>query len=123
MGDTVPTRKVTVAEDLLPAPAYQRYKIRLSNWFMNVTDTISVFSRRENREIIQNISHKQISEWVDLPLPVISDTFELRKKGTTTALISIPTISPAGMRMYTILTRGKTGVTGKTPGATIITNR
>ena len=123
MGDTVPTRKVTVVEDLLPAPAYQRYKIRLSNWLMNVTDTISVFSRRENREIIQNISHKQISEWVDLPLPVISDTFELRKKGTTAAMITIPTISPAGMRMYTILTRGKTGVTGKIPAATIITNR
>jgi hypothetical protein len=95
----------------------------MANWLMNLGDTISVFSRRENREIIQNISHKQISDWIELPLPVISDTIELRKKGTTTAYISIQGFVPAGMRMYTILTRGKTGLTGKLPAGTIITNR
>jgi len=123
MGDTVPTLKVTVVEDQLPTPAYQKYKIRMANWLMNLGDTINVYSRREGREIIQNISHKQISDWIELPLPVISDTIELRKKGTVAAYISIPTFAPAGMRMYTILSRGKTGLTGKLPAATIIPNR
>jgi len=90
---------------------------------MNLGDTINVYSRREGREIIQNITHKQISDWIELPLPVISDTIELRKKGTTAAYISVLTFSPAGMRMYTILSRGKTGLTGKLPTASIITNR
>jgi len=123
MGDTLPTLKVNVVEDQLPTPAYQKYKIRMANWLMNLGDTINVFSRRENREIIQNISHKQISDWIELPLPIISDTIELRKKGTTAPYISIPTFVPAGMRMYTILSRGKTGLTNKLPAATIIINR
>ncbi len=95
----------------------------MANWLMNLGDTINVYSRREGREIIQNISHKQISDWIELPLPIISDTIELRKKGTTAAYISVLGFAPAGMRMYTILSRGKTGLTGKTPIASIITNR
>ncbi len=123
MGDTVPTRKVTVVEDQLPTPAYQKYKIRMANWLMNMGDTINVYSRREGREIIQNISHKQISDWVELPIPVTSDTFDLRKKGTTAVYLSVPGVAPAGMRMYTIYSRGKTALTGKVPAASIVTNR
>lgn len=127
-GDTLANVRVTVREDVLAAPEYQKYKVRLANWVMNPGDTLTVYSRREKAEIIQNIAHKQISDWVQLPLPVISDTFELRKKGTTTVYATVlsgtaAAFSPGGMRMYTIMARGKTGVTSKAPGATIITNR
>ena len=129
IGDTVPSLKVTIKEDLLPVPDYQTYKIRLANFSMNnnPTDTLSLFSRRQNAEIISDITHKNVSDWVQLPLPIIADTFDLRKKGTTTSLValtgSFPTVFPIGMRMYTIVARGKTGVTNKTLTASILTNR
>ncbi|MBC7850128.1 MAG: DUF4397 domain-containing protein [Chitinophagaceae bacterium] len=127
VGDTVPTIRVTVIEDDLTAPAYQTYKIRLANWVMNPGDTLSLYSRREKKEIIQDVAHKKASDWVQLPLPIISDTLELRKKGSQTIYVTVggtaPTFTPTGMRMYTVVARGKTGVTAKIPSASIFTNR
>lgn len=127
IGDTVPTVRVSVKEDLLPVPEYQTYKIRLANFIMNPLDTLTLYSRRQKAEIIQAIPHKEVSDWVQLNLPIISDTLELRKKGTTTTYITVggtaPAFAPAGLRMYTVVVRGKTGVTAKTNSASIITNR
>ncbi len=123
IGDTVPTVRVTLKEDNLITPAYQKYKIRVANLFMNPTDTLSLFSVRENAEIIANVTHKNISNWVELPLPVISDTLIFRKKGTTASYVQINGVSPTGQRMYTLLGRGKNGVTNKTPVLALITNR
>lgn len=127
IGDSVPSLRVAVKEDIIGVPDFQNYRIRLANWLMNPTDTISVYSRRQASEIIQNITHKQISDWIQLPLPIISDTLELRRKGSTTTYATVggtaPTFSPIGERYYTIIARGKTGVTGKTPSAGIVTNR
>lgn len=127
IGDTVPALRVNVKEDIISNPEYQTYKVRLANWLMNPTDTITLYSRREAREIIQNITHKQYSDWIQLPLPIISDTLELRRKGTTAVYITVggtaPTFSPVGERSYTVIARGKTGVTSKTPTASILTNR
>jgi len=127
IGDSVPNIRVTVNNDVLAIPDYQTYKIRLANWDMNVADTLTLYSRREKREIIQNVAIKQTSDWVQLPLPVISDTLELRKKGTTAVYLTVggsaPAFAPAGMRMYTVYARGKTGVTAKLPSASIVTNR
>lgn len=123
IGDTVPTLKVTVKEDNLIIPEYQTYKIRVANFLMNPLDTLTLFSARQNAEIITNITHKNVSDWVQLPLPVISDTLIFRKKGTTSAYVQFNGFSPVGLRMYTFIGRGKTGVTAKTPAAAIIINR
>ncbi len=127
IGDTVPSLRVSVKEDVLALPEYQTYKIRVANYIMNPTDTLTLYSRREKAEIIQAIPHKQVSDWVQLNLPVISDTLELRKKGTATTYITVggtaPAFAPAGLRMYTVVVRGKNGVTGKTNSASIVTNR
>jgi hypothetical protein len=112
-SDTIPTYRVTVVEDQLVLPQYQRYKIRFANFVMNPLDTLSIYSRRQVGEVVSDITHKNHSGWVELDLPAISDTLELRKKGTTTVLASLNGFSPAGLRMYTIVGRGKTGVTGK----------
>ena len=130
LGDTIPTMRITVKEDNLVVPDYQTYKIRVANFLMNPLDTLTLFSRRQNAEIISDITHKNISNWVQLPLPVISDTLEYRKKGTVatyiTALVGTstsPTFSPTGLRMYTVVARGKIGVTAKGNTASIIINR
>ncbi len=123
IGDTVPTVRVTVKEDNFPVPDYQTYKIRVANFLMNPLDTLTLFSVRQNAEIISDITHKNLSNWVQIPLPVISDTLIFRKKGTITSYLQINGFSPIGLRMYTALARGKTGVTAKAPSASIITNR
>lgn len=131
IGDTIPTYKLTVKEDDLSSPpAYQTYKVRLANFLMDPLENITLFSRRQNAEIITNVTHKNVSDWIQLPLPVISDTLEIRKTGTPTTYITVQgTASQAasflatGMRMYTVVARGKAGLTGKLPSASIIVNR
>ena len=125
IGDTVPSVKVTLKEDILPVPDYQTYKVRLANFIMNNSpqDTITLFSRRQNALIKRNIKKKNIKDKVQIPLPNIADTLEKRKKGSLLSYISINGFSPTGLRMYTVLARGKSSVTAKVPSASIITNR
>lgn len=127
IGDTVPSLRVVVNEDKLDLPDYQTYKIRVANWIMNPSDTLTLFSRRQNAEIISAVPHKNVSNWVQVPLPVINDTLELRRKGSATTYITVggtaPSFFPTGLRMYTVTVRGKTGVAGKAISASIVTNR
>ncbi len=121
LGDSTNNYKNELVEDQLPIPAYQKYKIRLANYIMNPFDTVSLFSRRNNIEIIQNITHKQISNWVEYDLPLIADTLDLRKKGSTTNYATAVAFTPTGQRMYTVVCRGKTGLKGIAAG--VLTNR
>ena len=121
--DTVPTVRVTLKEDNLTIPDYQTYKLRLANFSMNTLDTLTLFSVRQNAEIISDITHKNVSDWLQLPLPIISDTLLLRKKGLATSYTLITGFSPTGLRMYTIMARGKTDVKNKRPVTAFITNR
>jgi hypothetical protein len=131
MGDTVPNVRVTVKEDNLTLPEYQTYKIRLANFLMNnPTDIITLYSRRQQAEIITGITHKNVSDWVQLPLPVLSDTLEIRQTGSPLTYITVqavgvitPGFAPVGLRMYTVIARGKSNVVGKAPSASIIINR
>lgn len=131
IGDTVPTYKATILEDDFSAPpVYQTYKVRLANFTMDPLERLSLFSRRQNAEIITDIPHKNVSGWIQLSLPIISDTLELRKAGTGVTYITVqgtasqsPTFTPVGLRMYTIVARGKTGVLAKAPSASLIINR
>lgn len=132
IGDTVPIVRLTLKEDVFVTPNTNTYKIRLANFSMNnlPTDTFNLFSRRENKEIVTNITHKNVSDWVELPVPILTDTFEIRKKGFTTTYVTAlipgvvnPAFSPVSLRMYTIVVRGKTGVTSKANAATFYTNR
>jgi hypothetical protein len=121
----------TAVKDVIVTPAEQKYKIRLANYLMNPTDTLDLFSVRQNANIVTGITHKKISDWVVLDLPVIPDSFYLRKPGQTTNFITVitpgtnpaaPTITPINLRHYTVIARGKNGVTGKTNSAATLTN-
>jgi hypothetical protein len=121
LGDSTNNYKGELIEDQLPLPAYQKYKLRLANYIMNPFDTLSLYSRRNGVEIIQNIIHKQTSNWVEYDLPLIADTLDLRKKGTTVNYATAIPFTPTGQRMYTVVCRGKTGL--KAVSAGLLTNR
>jgi hypothetical protein len=123
IGDTVPTVRVTAKEDNFIVPEYQTYKLRVANFLMNSLDTISLFSYRQNAVIISDITHKNISNWIQLSLPVISDTLQFRVKGSINGFAQFNGFSPTGLRMYTLIGRGKTGVKNKRPSIGLITNR
>jgi hypothetical protein len=125
IGDTVPNVRVTIKEDILSIPDPLTYKIRIANFSMNnnPTDTFNLFSVRQNAEIITDIAHKNVSDWVQIPIPILNDTLIFRKKGTVLPILTASVPPNAAQRMLTIVARGKTGVTGKLPAFTILVNR
>ncbi len=125
IGDTVPNVRVTLKEDNLIFPDLLTYKIRFANFSMNnnPTDTFNIYSARQNAEIITDISHKNVSDWVQIPIPILNDTLIFRKKGSIVPYLIVSVTPNAAQRMVTVVARGKTGVTGKLPGTTIIVNR
>jgi hypothetical protein len=130
IGDTTgaPLR-VIVREDQLPEPEEGRFKIRLANFTMNATDTLVLYSRVFRANMSFLAAHKEVTDWVEFPMPpVLNDTIEIRRKNTVTPLYyaggAAPTaFTPIGKRMYTVVCRGKTGVTAKGPSASVVTNR
>ncbi len=125
IGDSIPNFKVTVKEDgIIGKPAYQKFKIRLANWLMSPNDTFNIYSRREQRLIIKDVYHKQISDFVELNLPIVVDTFDVYKtNNATTIFTSLTAFSGVGERMYTLILRGKPGLAGKLPQIGVVTNR
>lgn len=126
--DTFPALTTMMTEDPQRIPANGFYSIRLVNTTANATDTLNLFSRLEQRNIISNIKHKNSSNFVELPLPLLSDTLEVRKNGTTVAAYFVgsqtlpQSFSPTGKRIYTVVARGKNALTGKTTSASLIAN-
>lgn len=127
--DTVPVMRLLIKEDDLTTPALNKYRIRLVNTTMNPLDTLVLYSRVRKSNIVEGVTHKQFSNFAEVDIPAINDTLEVRKAGGTTALYFVgsqtapQTFSPTSQRIYTVIARGKTGVTNKTPSASLVTNR
>lgn len=127
--DTVPSMKIWVKEDNLVIPAINKYKIRLINTTANPLDTLDLYSRVLKQNIISGVTHKQASDFIEVALPPVNDTLEVRKPGGTAALYYVgsqtapQTFAPVSERIYSVVCRGKTGVTNKTPSSTLVTNR
>ena len=130
MGDTVPFVRVTVREDMLQIPDEGTFKIRLANFSMNIRDTFKVSRRSDGIEVISNIAHKDISNWIQVPLPILeADTFDLRRKSdliTAPPALSFISTTFISLRMYTMIVRGTSAlpaIPGKGLAVGVITNR
>lgn len=129
LTDTLPSMKAVVYEDDLNLPAAKKFKIRLINNTMNPLDTLVLYSRLQKANIIGNTLHKKASSYVELDVPTLNDTLEVRSATGTAALYYVGSQTapqaflPVWQRIYTIVARGKTGLTSKTPSASLVTNR
>lgn len=123
--DTTQTPTVLVNEDALKVPALDKFSVRFANLAANPTERLDVYSVRQETNVFSNVGYKAITDFIDLPVPVISDTFHVRLTGTTTNLYSLNTFTGTPQRMYTFYSRGKRGLTGATrvPNITFYTNR
>ncbi len=121
--DTVPTPNVIMVEDTWTPPDFGTYKIRYTNLVANPTDRYDVYSLRNAKNIFTNVGYKEFTPYISLPAPATADTLIVRRTGTMTLIDSVKGFFPTGERVYTLFSRGKTGVTGRTPATTWTTNR
>lgn len=123
LTDTVPTPSIKAVEDDMTLPDTGKYKIRFGNFISNPTESYSVWSRREGKLILDNISYKTVSNFISLSIPTGLDTFDLRKTGTTINISSINSFSPVQQRIYTLFSRGKTSIATRALTLSFYTNR
>lgn len=132
ISDTLNNRDLWMIEDKIDPVYDTTFSIRLVHLLINNRDTISVFSRRENREIISNMTYKTASEFVKIRIPTTSDTFDIIRRGpgnnpfiTTGASRNNWVTSFLGTpgRYYTLIARGNSRVTGRAASMGLYTNR
>lgn len=127
--DTLPTMRIFIQQDNLNTPAVNKFKIRLINTTANVLDTLVLYSRNLKQNIVGSTSHKKASDFIEIDVPSFNDTLEVRKAGGSAALYYVgsqttpQTFAPVSQRIYTVVCRGKTGLSTKTPSASLVTNR
>jgi hypothetical protein len=120
--DTLPTMKTLVVNDDHAIASVNKYSLRFINLTANPLDTFDVYSRRVGSVIFSGVKNKQVADFIDIIVPPIQDTFDFRRPNTTATLFST-NFQPISQRAYTLITRGRTGLTGKTTSATFYTNR
>lgn len=105
------------------------YRIRFGNFVPNVKDTVSIFSRRENKVIFTDVLYKSVTPFIQLDVPLIADTFDVQRRGVGENPYALPSppltnvkvpyvfFSPVQLRSYTLYTRGNPRLrTGALPG-------
>jgi hypothetical protein len=113
--DTVQKPGVVVNEDIYVDPPKGRFKVRYANLVANVNEIVDVYSTRQGKVIFSNIHYKKITNYDEYPVYELSDTLQIRLAGTTTVRETFNGFSPTAQGVYTLMSRGKTGVTGRTP--------
>lgn len=130
--DTLPNKDLWMIEDKINPVYDTAYYIRLAHLLVNNKDTLNVFSRRENRNIISDITYKTASEFVRLRVPTSADTFEIIRRGPGTNPYTVTGTSPTNRvntfvgtpgRYYTLIARGNPRVAGRAAAVGFYTNR
>lgn len=96
---------VPIQELITDAPT-NFYRARFVNMCPS-SDTFEVFSKRLNAVIFNGQLFRNASPMVELPIPVVSDTFQLRKvSAPATVLATLNTFLPTSSRTYTVYCTG-----------------
>jgi hypothetical protein len=113
LADTFPNPSVIKITDDMSLPAYNKYKLRVIDVVANPLDTIDIASKRQNRTIFSNLTYKNVSSFIDLPVSFdyLLDSFTITRRGpgyqnTSTTPIFV-SFQPISQRIYTLVLRGK----------------
>lgn len=126
--DSIPNADLVVVNDeYVTDPPVGTYRIRFGNFVPNTRDTVSIFSRREGKVIFQDVLYKQVTPFIQLNIPSVSDTFDIQRRGVGanpyTGTNLFLAFSPVSLRSYTIFTRGNPRVSGRSATIASYTNR
>ncbi len=115
--DTVPNPTpnspiLMVSGEAPTMPAYGKYKVRFFN--LSPTDDLyEVYLKTSETILATNISYKNASDWLELPLLETADSVFLRKVGTNVVLAKSAKFQPGNQRSITLWSRGNPNVAGR----------
>lgn len=121
--DSVQNPGVLTVADNWTIPQQGSYQVRYANFVANPKENYDVFSIRQNTNIFTNVGYRQVTNFIELPVQILSDTLIVRKAGTMNLIDSLKGFGPSSQRVYTIYTRGRAGITTRVPATTFYTNR
>lgn len=114
-----PTRILN--NDVFTVPAYNTFKLQFIHGVVNDTlgKTVDVYSYRAGNTIFSGVAPGQSAAFIDLPVTSLTDTLSIRRAGTTNELTRVNTVSFGNQKVYTLLYKGNTAITG-TKGKTAV---
>jgi hypothetical protein len=118
-----PTRIVN--NDVFTPPAYNNFKLQFIHGVVNDTvgKTVDVYSFRAGSNIFTGVAAGQSAAFINLPVTALSDTLSIRRTGTNNELTRVTTVSFGSQKVYTLLYKGNTAITGtKGKSAVVYTN-
>jgi hypothetical protein len=121
--DSVQSPGVYTVEDNYSIPPLGQYQVRFTNLIANPNERYDLYADSVGQMVATNIGYREISNWVNVPIPPSTESYSVRRAGTTTVVYTTTGFSPTTQRVYTFYTRGRVGVAGRTPGVTFYTNR
>lgn len=123
LADPYPSPGVFMIEDNYQKPGENEFGLRFINLCGDVTSRFDLVSARQG-VLFSDVGNKEIKNYVYLTISQsLTDTLQLRLTGTTNIVSQVNSFNAGKQRVYTFYARGKTGVTGRTPGLTFYTNR
>ncbi len=114
--DTITNPKVKIVETKIEVPAdLNTSRVRLANFIYApnsvVVPAIDIFSVKKNANLFTGINKTDVTDFISIPAN-INDTLIVRATGTTTALAQFNSFIPTPKRSYTMVFRGRYGLTG-----------
>ncbi len=116
-----PTQEVIHVEDELIEPALGKYRLRIANLVPDPARPIDVYSRREKRKIVTGLDYKKVGAFVELSIPLISDTLDVFDATSPTKPLYGAIFLPVSKRIYTFYAQGRKGF--RTEALSSYTNR
>lgn len=103
---TSPKQKTVLTNYIVPSDTSAR--IRFANFIYNPTavPTVDVFSLNKNANIFSGVAVTDVTEFINYPSRLETDTLYIRETGTLTNIVKIPTSGLTDKRSYTIVYRG-----------------
>ena len=103
-----------VVQESVSMPAYGKFKIRLMNLVAS-NEVYELYNLTTSTLLNPGgINFKNFSDWIELPVTNISNTYQIRLAGTTTVMATAPALTGANQRSYTFWARGNPSVSGRT---------
>lgn len=98
-----------VVQESVSMPAYGKFKLRLMN--LVATNEVYELYNLTSSTLLNpgGINYKNFSDWIELPVTNISNTYQIRLAGTTTVMATA-TLTGANQRSYTFWARGNPAV-------------
>lgn len=123
LADSTQSPGVFLVQDNWTVPDPGNYQVRFANLVANPNERYDIYADSVGKMIATNIGYRQVSDFINVPIPRSTENFTVRLAGTTTVVYTLTAFAPITQRVYTLYNRGRVGVTGRAPALTWYTNR